>query len=313
MSDGVHLLTGHQETNHITAIDESTATAAFFSNENSVITDDDSVDAIPLTVNTTTGAVTIGSFVALFCGRKVTVDTASATYTRPASSSLYRRVSLGILYAKDTDNDDVEDCTFVAYTSATDTTEADAADDDTGAPTVTTIGSSTTTAYMELFDLVVSSDTVKRKSKTYNRTQTLAEVVDMADVARVVKAEESAIGTETYDTSYKTFTFGKNIVEILNGARFAVLKMAAEDTTNVNTPPLYAFYSGEFYGTLSSTRLAFTAPAFVSKDGNQVCMAYKMMWGGTLPNNIIKVSRVNDDSFAPSAQPWRYISIYVWR
>lgn len=165
MSDGVHLLTGHQETNHITAIDESTATAAFFSNENSVITDDDSVDAIPLTVNTTTGAVTIGSFVALFSGRKVTVSTASATYTRPASSSLYRRVSLGILYTKDTENDDVEDCTFVAYTSATDTTEADAADDDTGAPTVTTIGSSTTTAYMELFDLVVSSTAVARKNK----------------------------------------------------------------------------------------------------------------------------------------------------
>ena len=178
MSDGVHLLTGHQETNHITAIDESTATAAFFSNENSVITDDDSVDAIPLTINTTTGAVTIGSFVALFSGRKVTVSTATATYTRPASSSLYRRVSLGILYTKDTDNDDVEDCTFVAYTSATDTTEADAADDDTGAPTVTTIGSSTTTAYTELFDLVVSSDTVKRKSKTYNRTQTLAEIAE---------------------------------------------------------------------------------------------------------------------------------------
>ncbi len=178
MSDGVHLLTGHQETNHITAIDESTATAAFFSNENSVITDDDSVDAIPLTVNTTTGAVTIGSFVALFSGRKVTVSTATATYTRPASSSLYRRVSLGILYTKDTDNDDVEDCTFAAYTSATDTTEADAADDDTGAPTVTTIGSSTTTAYMELFDLVVSSDTVIRKSKTYNRTQTLAEIAE---------------------------------------------------------------------------------------------------------------------------------------
>lgn len=310
MSDGVHLLTGHQETNHITAIDESTAMAAFFSNENSVITDDDSVDAIPLTVNTTTGSVTIGSFVALFSGRKVTVDTASATYTRPASSSLYRRVSLGILYDK---TDDVEDCTFVAYTSATDTTEADAADDDTGAPSTTSIGSATTTAYMELFDLVVSSTTVAQLHKMYERTQPLAEIVDASEIARVKRAAESPIGYVSYDATYKSFTFDKNIVEILNNARFAVLKMVVEDTTNTNTTPLYAFYSGEFYGTLNGVRYAFTAPAFVLKDGQYVNMAYQMTWGGSLANNVIKVKGLGDYSFTPHEQPWDYISIYVWR
>ena len=208
MADGVNLLTGHQTTNHISAADEGFVNSAFFGGENSIIISADDAETL-VTINTTTGTVTVGACTALFTGRKVAVAGASAAYTKPASGSVYRRVSAGLLYTRDTDTD-VEDVSFVAYTSASDVQPAsDAEDDDTGAPTTTEITSATTTAYFELVNAVVSATAVSKQENTFATVDpygdTVAELDEfeaatanfITDLSSRMNAVESAQTAET--------------------------------------------------------------------------------------------------------------------
>lgn len=223
MADGVNLLTGHQTTNHISAADEGFVNSAFFGGENSIIISADDAETL-VTINTTTGTVTVGACTALFTGRKVAVAGASASYTKPASGSVYRRVSAGLLYTRDTDTD-VEDVSFVAYTSASDVQPAsEAEDDDTGAPTTTEITSATTTAYFELVNAVVSATAVSKRENTFATVDpygdTVAEINAAAnfivDLSVRMNAVEAAQTVETTARQNADTSLGNRVIAIEN-------------------------------------------------------------------------------------------------
>ena len=164
MANGMQLLTGHQAVNHISAADEAGLNTALITGENVVIANEREITCEA----DLTGTLTVGAFVALFSGRKVACAGATGTYTQP-SAGMYRRVSVGVLYTKNTQDDDVEDCDLAVYTSAAESaSQSTAAGYDTGKPSATAIESETTEAYFELFDLVVSTTEIVTKTPVYS-------------------------------------------------------------------------------------------------------------------------------------------------
>lgn len=164
MANGMQLLTGHQEVNHISAADEAGLNTALITGDNVVIANEREITCEA----DLTGTLTVGAFVALFSGRKVACAGATGTYTQP-SAGMYRRVSVGVLYTKNTQDDDVEDCDLAVYTSAAESaSQSTAAGYDTGKPSDTVIESETTEAYFELFDLVVSTSEIVTKTPVYS-------------------------------------------------------------------------------------------------------------------------------------------------
>lgn len=164
MANGMQLLTGHQAVNHISAADEAGLNTALITGDNVVIANEREITCEA----DLTGTLTVGAFVALFSGRKVACAGATGTYTQP-SAGMYRRVSVGVLYTKNTQDDDVEDCDLAVYTSAAESaSQSTAAGYDTGKPSATAIESETTEAYFELFDLVVSTSEIITKTPVYS-------------------------------------------------------------------------------------------------------------------------------------------------
>ena len=164
MANGMQLLTGHQAVNHISAADEAGLNTALITGDNVVIANEREITCEA----DLTGTLTVGAFVALFSGRKVACAGATGTYTQP-SAGMYRRVSVGVLYTKNTQDDDVEDCDLAVYTSAAESaSQSTAAGYDTGKPSATAIESETTEAYFELFDLVVSTTEIVTKTPVYS-------------------------------------------------------------------------------------------------------------------------------------------------
>lgn len=248
MADGVNLLTGHQTTNHISAADEGFVNSAFFGGENSIIISADDAETL-ITINTTTGTVTVGACTALFTGRKVAVAGASASYTKPASGSVYRRVSAGLLYTRDTDTD-VEDVSFVAYTSASDVQPAsDAEDDETGAPTTTEITSASTTAYFELVNAVVSATAVSKQENTFATVDpygdTVAELTEfeaatanfITDLSSRMNAVESAQTAETTARQNADTSLGNRVTSLETNSA-VVRKLTKSGNVYNTTMPL---------------------------------------------------------------------------
>ena len=195
MANGMQLLTGHQAVNHISAADEAGLNTALITGDNVVIANEREITCEA----DLTGTLTVGAFVALFSGRKVACAGATGTYTQP-SAGMYRRVSVGILYSKSTQDDDVEDCDLAVYTSAAESaSQSTAAGYDTGKPSVTVIGSETTEAYFELFDLVVSTTEIVTKTPVYSvfagEKNEHARVDDL--VERIETAENDIDGLDT--------------------------------------------------------------------------------------------------------------------
>ena len=244
MADGVNLLTGHQTTNHISAADEGFVNSAFFGGENSIIISADDAETL-VTINTTTGTVTVGACTALFTGRKVAIAGASASYTKPASGSVYRRVSAGLLYTRDTGTD-VEDVSFVAYTSASDVQLAsEAEDDDTGAPTTTEITSATTTAYFELVNAVVSATAVSKQENTFATVDpygdTVAEIGAAAnfivDLSVRMNAVEAAQTEETTARQNADTSLGNRVTSLETNSA-VVRKLTKSGNVYNTTMPL---------------------------------------------------------------------------
>lgn len=246
------LLTGHQSVNHIAAPDDAAVNAALITGDNCVIADEKSLAP---TINPTTGNVTIGAFTALFSGRKVVSTGETVTYTTPASASLYRHVSIGILYEKDTETD-VEECTMAVFTSETDRQSAEAAKkDDTGAESYqTTIGAATTVAYMELFEFVANGSTVSTQEsdqKKYSVSGTFDGMKDYVNTARMqyticVLDHVTASGmyfVEDGGGSISTFLSDKRLAILIFKASTdekakAVCHFRPSDGTNICTPTL---------------------------------------------------------------------------
>lgn len=208
----IKLITGHKASNHIASSDAGTVNSALFASGNYIVADSQSVT---LSVDALTGNASVGAFTALFSGREVVCTGTSGTYTTPASASFYRHVSVGILYEKDTDNDNVEECTLAVYTSDTDrSTAEEAAADSTGIPANDTIDAETAEAYMELFDFVVSGTSVYTPSADRavystipSRTGIIGSVEDVADDVTALNTWKSTLlvnipydyeGTDTY-------------------------------------------------------------------------------------------------------------------
>lgn len=192
------LLTGHQSVNHIAAPDDAAVNAALITGENCIIANG---KTLAPSIDPATGEVTVGAFVALFSGRKVVSTGDMVTYTTPASASLHRHVSVGILYERDTNDDDVETCTLAVFTSETDrTTESAAEQDDTGAEEYqTSITAATTTAYMELFNFVCTASSVKTSAdarKTYKAFS--------SDAAQRTNTDDRLTTLETWKSSKNT-------------------------------------------------------------------------------------------------------------
>ena len=200
----VNLLTGHKATNHISAADEAAFMSAYVSGGNYVVAD---AQEITLTADTSAGSLSVDAFVALFSGRKVVVSGASANYTKPSSGTTYRHVSAGLLYTKNTNNDDLEDCVFAVYTSASDrASQSTAAGDPTGAPATTEIDAATTEAYFELFDLVVSGSAVVKQSAVYHTSETISGISEkistlQTDLTQSNNRITSCVNAQTAETT----------------------------------------------------------------------------------------------------------------
>ena len=279
MADGVHLLTGHQETNHITAAEEGAANSAFFSIENSVIISTEDAESL-LTVNVTAGTVSLGECTALFTGRKVVVTGgAAASYTKPSSGSVYRRVSAGLLYTRDTETDE-EDVSFVCYTSASDAQPASAAySADTGSPTSSEIGSASTTVYFELADIVVSSTAIDKIDMMFNVTVPYSDFVESmndfaSDIGTRMTSTENGLTGETAARQTADTGLGNRISTLeTNAAKIKKLTPTSIATGSTTTEEDY---------TTEQNLLLFivNTPSGVS---SFVCCRYGSENGGTAP------------------------------
>lgn len=274
MSNGVHLMTGHQATNHISAADEAAFMSAYVSGGNYVIAD---AQEITLTADTSAGSLSVDDFVALFSGRKVVASGATANYTKPSSGTAYRHVSAGILYTKtEVSGDMIEDCSFAVYTSSTDrSTESAAREDSTGAPATTEIGSATTEAYFELFDLIVTGSAVKTQTNVYQLAHTIPNIESAAIIARSVVYTGTTSG---YDTSNRYYEFSESVADILASARIAIIKLWKHDNGAVPVHVIYhksvnvegSWYSIPIQQQINNTLMMIVYRTFAISSGTYV-------------------------------------------
>ena len=303
----VNLLTGHKATNHISAADEAAFMSAYMTGGNFVVGD---TQSITLTADTSAGSLSVDAFVALFSGRKVVVSSASGNYTKPSSGTTYRHVSAGLLYSKNINSDDVEDCTFAVYTSATDrSTKSAAAEDSTGAPETTEIDAATTEAYFELFDLIVSGSVIETQNAVYQLAHTVQNIEGAAIIARAVVYDGETTGN---GTSYKYFDFDESASAILDGVKIAVVKFWKYDGTET---PIQCVY-------IRSNHLETswkTIPVQVKIDNVWTTVTYEMVKisSGTYSGQIgLKcVTTTSGGSYVIAARdiPYDRATIILWR